>query len=88
MKKMIFCLVMLLAVTALAQDKLLIYMDMKQTNDLKAYGVAYYALQHCVEFPVLPGEIFMMQVQPVELVYISVQNLPIPDLCVRNLCIL
>ena len=40
---------MLLAVTALAQDKLLIYMDMKQTNDLKAYGVAYYALQHGVE---------------------------------------
>ncbi len=49
MKKLIFCLMLLVTVNAFGQDKLLIYMDMKQTNDLKAYGVAYFALQRGLE---------------------------------------
>jgi len=32
-----------------AQQKILIPMDLKQTNHLKAYGIAYWALQHAVE---------------------------------------
>jgi hypothetical protein len=33
---------------AFAQSKLLIPMDVKQTNDLKAYGIAYWSLEHQV----------------------------------------
>jgi len=41
------CLLILLlsgVVTAFAQQKLLIYMDLQQTDHLKAYGIAYWAL--------------------------------------------
>lgn len=49
MKKLVVLLLMLTATTVFAQSKLFIYMDLKQTNDLKAYGVAYYALEHGIE---------------------------------------
>ena len=49
MKKLLFVMLVLFAATAFAQSKLFIYMDLKQTNDLKAYGVAYYALEHKID---------------------------------------
>ncbi len=49
MKQVTFFLLFLLATASFGQSKLFIYMDLKQTNDLKAYGVAYYALQHGME---------------------------------------
>ncbi|MCL4539644.1 MAG: asparagine synthetase B [Bacteroidetes bacterium] len=49
MKKLIFMILVLFTATAFAQSKLFIYMDLKQTNDLKAYGVAYYALEHGID---------------------------------------
>ena len=49
MVKKFALLLLLLATTAFGQSKLFIYMDLKQTNDLKAYGVAYYALQRGME---------------------------------------
>jgi hypothetical protein len=50
MRRSIFCFVIIgaswfCAATAWSQ-KLLIYMDLKQTDHLKAYGVAYWALDH------------------------------------------
>ncbi len=35
---------LLVAPLGLAQQKLLIYMDLQQTDHLKAYGIAYWAL--------------------------------------------
>ncbi len=49
MKKLVLMILVLFASTAFAQSKLFIYMDLKQTNDLKAYGVAYYALGHGID---------------------------------------
>jgi hypothetical protein len=49
MKRLVLVLFMVLTASAFAQNKLMIYMDLKQTNDLKAYGIAYYALQHGME---------------------------------------
>ncbi len=49
MKKLMFMIFVLFATTAFAQSKLFIYMDLKQTNDLKAYGVAYYALEQGID---------------------------------------
>ncbi len=49
MKKILFVMLVLFAATAFAQSKLFIYMDLKQTNDIKAYGVAYYALEHKID---------------------------------------
>ncbi|MDZ7289223.1 MAG: asparagine synthetase B [candidate division KSB1 bacterium] len=48
-------------------QKLLIYMDLKQTDHLKAYGVAYWALDHGVNVEWLlnyRGGSFMMDYQP------------------------
>ncbi len=43
-------LLLLLAIFQLgAQQKLLIPMDLKQTDHLKAYGIAYWALQHSIQ---------------------------------------
>ncbi|MEK6754707.1 MAG: asparagine synthetase B, partial [Bacteroidota bacterium] len=39
-------LVIALSVAVLAQSKLLIPMDLKQTDHLKSYGVAFWVLQH------------------------------------------
>jgi hypothetical protein len=44
-----FCLALLVDPQSYAQQKLLIAMDLKQTNHLKAYGVAYWALAHGIE---------------------------------------
>src|SRR5215510_10722719 len=55
-----------LAAPALAQ-KLLIYMDLKQTDHLKAYGVAYWALERGVNIEWLlnyRGGSFMMDYLP------------------------
>lgn len=63
-----FLLLMLISSAAFAQSKLFIYMDLKQTNDLKAYGVAYYALEHGIEVDWLlnyRGGSFMMDYNPV-----------------------
>jgi len=49
MKRLAILFLILLTASAFAQSKLLIYMDLKQTDDLKAYGVAYYALQHGIQ---------------------------------------
>ncbi len=49
MKRMLFLILMLVSTTVFAQNKLFIYMDLKQTNDLRAYGIAYYALEHGTE---------------------------------------
>ncbi len=49
MKKLIIAILMLMTSTVFAQSKLFIYMDLKQTNDLKAYGIAYYALEHGID---------------------------------------
>jgi hypothetical protein len=47
MKKALFIWLMLLvSSTAFGQQKILIYMDLKQTDHLKAYGIAYFALAH------------------------------------------
>ena len=50
-------------VTAQAQQKLLIYMDLQQTDHLKAYGIAYWALTKGMEIDWLlnyRGGSFMM----------------------------
>ncbi|NOY60908.1 MAG: asparagine synthetase B [Calditrichaeota bacterium] len=44
MKKLIILLIVLLNLPAFSQ-KILVYMDLKQTDHLKAYGVAYWALE-------------------------------------------
>ncbi|NIA30949.1 MAG: asparagine synthetase B [Actinobacteria bacterium] len=44
MKKLIILLIVLLNLPAYSQ-KILVYMDLKQTDHLKAYGVAYWALE-------------------------------------------
>ncbi|MCL5020245.1 MAG: asparagine synthetase B [Bacteroidetes bacterium] len=49
MKRLIFFLLMAMTTTVFGQSKLFIYMDLKQTNDLKAYGIAYYALENGIE---------------------------------------
>ncbi len=47
MKKAIIAIcIFLLSSTTLVAQRLLIYMDLAQTDHLKAYGVAYWALQH------------------------------------------
>ncbi len=46
--RLTFLLLLLTAGTA-AQQKLLIPMDLKQTDHLKAYGVAFWALQHGIQ---------------------------------------
>ena len=46
--KRLLALVLLIGSIVQAQNKILIYMDLKQTDHLKAYGIAYYALQHGV----------------------------------------
>ncbi|MGO9481162.1 MAG: asparagine synthetase B [Candidatus Kryptoniota bacterium] len=49
MKRFSLVFLILSATTIFGQSKLFIYMDLHQTNDLKAYGVAYYALQRGME---------------------------------------
>ncbi len=49
MKRLMLLIVFLFAGSALGQSKIFIYMDLKQTDALKAYGIAYYALQHGIE---------------------------------------
>lgn len=68
MKRMLFLVLMLVSANVFAQDKLFIYMDLKQTNDLRAYGIAYYALEHGTEVDWLlnyRGGSFMMDYSPV-----------------------
>ena len=45
-KKLILLLVLCLAAGSVQADKLLIYMDDKQTDHLKAYGIAFWVLSH------------------------------------------
>ncbi len=45
MLKKILLFVLLLPLSSFAQSKILIYMDLKQTDHLKAYGITYHALQ-------------------------------------------
>jgi len=47
-KKLLFGFFILLQFTS-AQNKILIYMDLKQTDHLKAYGIAYFALKNGVD---------------------------------------
>lgn len=50
MKHILLCIaIALLAPFAPAQQKLLIPMDLRQTNHLKAYGIAFWSLTHSVE---------------------------------------
>ncbi len=68
MKRMLFLIFMLVSTNVFAQNKLFIYMDLKQTNDLRAYGIAYYALEHGTEVDWLlnyRGGSFMMDYSPV-----------------------
>ncbi|MGC8595970.1 MAG: asparagine synthetase B [Candidatus Kryptoniota bacterium] len=46
MKNALFLWILLAASVASGQQKILIYMDLKQTDHLKAYGIAYFALAH------------------------------------------
>jgi len=43
LKKIVFVFFIFL-ITATAQDKILIYMDLEQTDHLKAYGITFHAL--------------------------------------------
>ena len=47
--RVIFLLVLLTGFHLAAQQKLLIPMDLKQTDHLKAYGIAFWALQHGIQ---------------------------------------
>jgi hypothetical protein len=49
MSKKIFIFVLTLFQLAFGQNKILIYMDLKQTDHLKAYGIAYFALKNGVD---------------------------------------
>jgi len=46
--RLIISLSLILAASSASSQKLLIHMDLKQTDHLKAYGVAYWALDHGV----------------------------------------
>ena len=46
MIKHIATCLLLLTLSVMAQDKLLIYMDINQTDHLKAYGMTFHALQN------------------------------------------
>jgi len=66
MKKLIFLLIVLLNLPAFSQ-KILIYMDLKQTDHLKAYGLAYWALERGINVEWLlnyRGGSFMMDDYP------------------------
>ena len=68
MKRLLFLIFVLVSTNVFAQNKLFIYMDLKQTNDLRAYGIAYYALEHGTEVDWLlnyRGGSFMMDYSPV-----------------------
>jgi hypothetical protein len=45
MKTIIFCIFLLITIQLSAQSKLLINMDLNQTNHLKAYGVTFNQLE-------------------------------------------
>jgi hypothetical protein len=70
MHRFIFCAIIAASVLFAAEaqsQKLLIYMDLKQTDHLKAYGVAYWALDHGVNVEWLlnyRGGSFMIDYQP------------------------
>lgn len=49
MSKKIFIFILTLFQFSFAQNKILIYMDLKQTDHLKAYGIAYFALKNGVD---------------------------------------
>ncbi len=49
MIKKIFFLILLFFQLTFGQNKILIYMDLKQTDHLKAYGIAYFALKNGVD---------------------------------------
>jgi hypothetical protein len=49
MKWLCLLVAMFIGAAAFAQQKILINMDLKQTDHLKAYGVAYWALEHNME---------------------------------------
>ncbi len=49
MKRLLIMVIFFVTASAFGQSKLFIYMDMKQADDLKAYGLAYYALQHGIQ---------------------------------------
>ncbi|MEW6686182.1 MAG: asparagine synthetase B [Candidatus Edwardsbacteria bacterium] len=60
-----FCLLMLVA--SVSAEKMLIYMDLAQIDHLKAYGIAYYALQEGTNVEWLlnyRGGAFMMDASP------------------------
>ena len=66
MKKMIILLIVLLNLPAFSQ-KILVYMDLKQTDHLKAYGIAYWALERGINVEWLlnyRGGSFMMDDYP------------------------
>ncbi len=68
MKRLLFLIFVFVSTNVFAQNKLFIYMDLKQTNDLRAYGIAYYALEHGTEVDWLlnyRGGSFMMDYSPV-----------------------
>lgn len=46
MMRNLFLLILLLAVLPVRGERLLVYMDLKQENHLKAYGLAYWVLDH------------------------------------------
>ncbi len=46
MMRNMFLLILLLAVLPVRGERLLVYMDLKQENHLKAYGLAYWVLDH------------------------------------------
>ena len=49
MKRLTISFLIFFVAAAFGQSKVFIYMDIKQTDDLKAYGVAYSALQRGIE---------------------------------------
>ncbi len=49
MSKKIFTFILILFQLAFGQNKILIYMDLKQSDHLKAYGIAYFALKNGVD---------------------------------------
>ena len=49
MMRIFLTLLIFLSQLLFAQNKILIYMDLKQTDHLKAYGIAYFALKHGVD---------------------------------------
>ena len=66
MKKLIILLIVLLNLQAYSQ-KILVYMDLKQTDHLKAYGIAYWALERGINVEWLlnyRGGSFMMDDYP------------------------